>query len=618
MSDKPNIVFRLVGGLWKAVNGVRKILHLIVLLALFSIILRVMSPPDLTLPKTAALVVAPNGVLTEQLSGTPVDRAIAEATGDPIREVLVRDLVDAIDMAASDDAIEVMYLRTDGLAGTDLTKLEKVAGALLRFREAGKKIIAYGAYFGQGGYYLAVHADEVLLDPDGIVVTDGFATYRNYYAELIERLSVSWNVFKVGTHKSFVEPYMRTDMSDEDRDQRSRLLNALWGSYTQAVEAQRGMDAGTLQRMTDNIADTLRASDGDFGRMALDTGMVDALASSSDVRQRMIELVGESDESEGTFKQVGFARYLETRRALSPETEKDDVVAVVVASGSIVDGSAAPGTIGGDSTARLLREARLDDNVKAIVLRVDSGGGSAFASEVISDEIANIQAAGKPIIASMGAVAASGGYWISMAADHIVAQENTVTGSIGILGMFPTFERTMERLSLYTDGVGTTEIAGALRTDRALSPQVRDVLQQNIESGYRKFVGGVAQHRGMEFDAVDVVAQGQVWMGPTALNHGLVDSIGDLQGAIAIAAESATLDADSYSVRFIEPQLSEEEQFLMGLLGASERLGVSVAPFVTRNPGLDALGRTVEGLYTEFARFNDPKHLYAECFCRIR
>ncbi|MEL7310414.1 MAG: signal peptide peptidase SppA [Pseudomonadota bacterium] len=617
MSEKPNAFFRLLGGIWSVINGLRKILHLILLLALFVIIIRVLSPTDIVLPTKAALVVAPQGVLTEQLSGTPLDRALAEATGDPIVETLVRDLVDAIDYAAADDAIELMYLRADLLAGGDLTKLRTVVRAIDRFRESGKKVIAYGGYFSQSGYYLAAHADEVILDPSGIVIADGFASYRNYYAEAIEKLSVTWNIFKVGTHKSFIEPYTRSSMSDYDREQRSRLIGAIWSSFKSDIETRRGLEAGTLQRITDDIAETLRQVDGDFGQFALQNGMVDELATASDVRQRMIDLVGPDEDDEGTFAQVGFRTYLSVQRTLDPEIEKDDVVAVVVASGSIVDGSAPPGQIGGDSTARLLRKARLDDNVKAVVLRVDSGGGSAFASEVISAEIRSLQEAGKPIVASMGGVAASGGYWISMAADHVVAQENTITGSIGIFGMFPTFENSLARLGVYTDGVGSTEIAGALRADRALTPQIKDVLQQNIEHGYRDFVGGVAKYREMDFDAVDRVAQGQVWMGPSALGHGLVDSIGTLQDAVALAAESAQLADDDFSVRYIEPQLSDEEQLLMSLLEGSARLGLNVAPLMRRGDGLRRLERTLESTYNEFARFNDPMHRYADCFCKI-
>ncbi|MEL6950284.1 MAG: signal peptide peptidase SppA [Pseudomonadota bacterium] len=616
MAQKPNIFIRILSFLWTGVNGLRKLLHLVLLLMIFSVVISVMGSDVPTVPKKTALVVAPSGALTEQLAGTPFDRAIGEVTGDTVPQILVRDLVEAIDLAAEDDAVKIMYLRTDGVGG-DMTKLRKVAAAIRRFRDSGKQVIAFGAYYSQGGYYLAAQADEVLLEPNGAVIIEGYGAYRNYYAEAIEKLSISWNVFKVGTHKSFVEPYTRNDMSEEDKGQRLALMDALWTNYKNEVEAARGLDAGTIQRLADDVDIELEKVNGNLADFALENGLVDGLATATDVRKRFIEVVGEDEDDETTFAQFGFSRYLEAKRAVNPKVEKDEVVAVVVASGSIVDGSAPPGQIGGDSTARLLRKARSDENVKAVVLRVDSGGGSAFASDVILQEIKNIQAAGKPVIASMGYVAASGGYWISMAADQIVAQENTITGSIGILGMIPTFERSLARLGIYTDGVGTTDVAGALRPDRALTPEVRSVLQQNIESGYRDFVSGVADNRGMDYDAVDAVAQGQVWIGPTALEHGLVDTIGDLEDAIEIAAESASLDADAYSVRFIEPTLSSEEQFLLNLLGGTAKMGVDITPLFPRRDGLAMIADMVDAGLLEIASYNDPMHRYAKCFCRI-
>ncbi|MEM1437868.1 MAG: signal peptide peptidase SppA [Pseudomonadota bacterium] len=616
MAQKPNIFVRILSFLWTGVNGLRKLLHLVLLLMIFSVVISVMGSDVPTVPKKTALVVAPSGALTEQLAGTPLDRAIGEVTGDTVPQILVRDLVEAIDLAAEDDAVKIMYLRTDGVAG-DMTKLRKVAAAIRRFRDSGKQVIAFGAYYSQGGYYLAAQADEVLLEPNGAVIIEGYGAYRNYYAEAIEKLSISWNVFKVGTHKSFVEPYTRNDMSDEDKGQRLALMDALWTNYKNEVEAARGLEAGTIQRLADDVDIELEKVNGNLAAFALENGLVDGLATATDVRERFIEVVGEDEDDATTFAQFGFSRYLEAKRALSSDVEKDDVIAVVVASGGIVDGNAPPGQIGGDSTARLLRKARSDENVKAVVLRVDSGGGSAFASDVILQEIKNIQAAGKPVIASMGYVAASGGYWISMAADQIVAQENTITGSIGILGMIPTFERSLARLGVYTDGVGTTDVAGALRPDRALTPEVRSVLQQNIESGYRDFVSGVADNRGMDYDAVDAVAQGQVWIGPTALEHGLVDTIGDLEDAIEIAAESASLDADGYSIRFIEPTLSSEEQFLLNLLGGTAKLGIDITPLFPRRDGLAMIADMVDAGLLEIASYNDPMHRYAKCFCRI-
>ncbi len=614
---KPNLFVRFFRAIWRGFNGLRKVLHFILLATIFVLVLSIMSPDSPTLPKKAALVIAPSGSLTEQLSGTPLDRALNELTGNTAGQALVRDIVDALDYAANDDRIKAVYLSTDGLVSADMTKLKAVAEALVEFKESGKPVIAYGAYFTQQGYFLAANADELYVDKNGGVITEGYGRYRNYYKDAIEKLSISWNVFKVGTHKSFVEPYTRNDMSPEDREGSALWLNGLWSSYTGAVEAARELEAGTLQSYADNLDTELARDDGDLGATALRIGLVDGLVTVSDVRGKMIELVGADEDDESTFNQISYREYVATKRLLKPEIEKDNVVAVVVASGSIVDGNAPPGEIGGDSTARLLRKARTDENVKAVVLRVDSGGGSAFASDVILQEILNLKAAGKPVIASMGGVAASGGYWISMAADQIIANPDTITGSIGILGMVPTFEKSLARLGVYTDGFGTTNLAGAMRVDRALSDQVKRILQLNIENGYRDFVGGVAGYRGMSFDEVDAVAQGKVWIGSTALEHGLIDTLGTLADAIEIAAERATLADGDYSVRYVEPELSAEEKFLLELLGGSAKLGLNPALLIPKRGRLDMLADGIEAELDAISGFNDPLGVYAECFCRI-
>ncbi|MEM9173382.1 MAG: signal peptide peptidase SppA, partial [Pseudomonadota bacterium] len=474
-STQSNPFMSVLRFLWGAVNGVRRILHLILLISIFSIILIAVSPDTPVLPNKAALIISPSGALTEQLAGSPVDRAVDEATGNAVPQTLVRDVVDALDFAAEDDRIGAIYLRTEGISSASLPNLQRVADAILRFRASGKPVIAYGAYFSQQGYYLAAHADELVLDENGIVIADGYASYRNYYAEAIEKLSISWNVFKVGTHKSFIEPYTRNDMSDYDRAFRQRIIDGLWASYTAGVEQARELPTGTLQQFADNFDDLLAENGGDFATTSLANDLVDELGTSISVRERMIELVGTDEDNDTTFSQVGMQTYLASQRAFDVPPVDGDAIGVVVAVGSIVDGSAPPGSIGGDSTARLLRSARQDDDIKAVVLRVDSGGGSAFASDVILQEILALQAAGKPVIASMGGVAASGGYWISMATDTIVAEPDTITGSIGILSMLPTFERSLARLGVYTDGVGSTEIAGAMRVDRALTDKVKRV-----------------------------------------------------------------------------------------------------------------------------------------------
>ena len=618
MSDKqPNLFLRLGRGLWRGVNGFRKILHLILLLFVFAVVVRALSSGAPELPRSAALVIAPSGVLVEQLAGEPFDRAIDEMLGNGSPETLVKDVVDALELAAEDDRITAVYLRTDGLVGGRMPALKAVAGAIDAFRDSGKPVIATGDYQGQPGYYLAVHADELYMNPNGAVFLPGYGRFRNFYAEAIEKLSIDWNVFKVGTHKSYVEPYTRNSMSDEDRTSSLVWLTQLWEAYTTVVEKRRGLPAGSIQTYVDELDVELAKDDGDFGSVALRLNLVDELLTANEVREKMIAIAGRDDDNEATFKQIGYRDYLSVRRAVDKEPEKDSKIGLVVAVGSIVDGTAPPGAIGGESTARLLREARTDDAVKAVVLRVDSGGGSAFASDVILEEIRAIQEAGKPVIASMGGVAASGGYWISMAADQIYADPVTITGSIGILAMLPTFDRTLERIGIRTDGVGTTTLAGQLRPDRPLSDQVRRIIQSSIENGYDDFVNSVAEYREMSYEDVDAVAQGKVWSGRDALGHGLVDQLGDLDAAIEAAAGLAELAEDDYSVSRIEPKLSAAEQFLLDLLGAGARAGLPVDAFAPRQGIVSKLTEIADRELAWIERFNDPRGIYAECFCDI-
>ncbi|MFK8051746.1 MAG: signal peptide peptidase SppA [Woeseiaceae bacterium] len=613
--NRPNIIVRFFSAIWRGFNALRKVLHFLLLATIFLFIFTVLAPDAPQLPERAALVINPQGVITEQLAGTPFDRAIDELTGQAVAQTLVRDVIDALEYAATDDRIGAVYLSTEGLMSGGITKLDAIAEAIEAFQSSGKPVIASGAYYSQSGFYLASFADEVYLDPNGAVLANGYGRFRNYYAEAIEKLSITWNVYKVGTHKSFVEPYTRNSMSDADRENSLGYLGQLWTTYVNDVTEARGLEAGVLQSLADDFDVELAKDNGDMAQTALRMKLVDGLMTATEMRQKMIALVGENENDDSTFSQIGFTEYVATQRLLTPEIEGDNVVAIVVASGSIVDGSAPPGQIGGDSTARLLRDARTDEKVQAVVLRVDSGGGSAFASDVILQEIENLKAAGKPVIASMGGVAASGGYWISMAADQIVAEPATITGSIGIFAMIPTFEDSLARLGVYTDGVGTAKLTNALRADQTPSEQVNRIMQMSIEQGYDQFISKVASYRGMEKSAVDAVAQGKVWSGVAALEFGLVDTLGDLNDAVSIAAERAGLD--SYDTRIIEPELSEEEALLLNIIDGSARLGFSPQLLLPKRTRIGGLLGIAEQQLENIARFNDPRGIYLECFCEV-
>jgi protease-4 len=613
---------KIFGGIGSVFDVMRKIMHFIVLVFIFMFLLAIFSgDAPVVLPERGALLINPDGPLVEQLSGDPVDRAFAELQGAATSGQLVREVVAAIDTAADDARIDSIVLSLETLAGGGITKLQSVADALMRFRASGKKIYAYGDFYSQAQYFLAAHADEVYLHPSGGVVLDGYGRFRTYYREAIEKLQVDWNVFKVGEFKSFVEPYLRDDMSPQDRESSKVWLDQLWVAYRESVGEARGTSAEAISVYTDNLAQSLDANGGDLGALARDADLVDALWNRDEFRSYMVDKVGR-DEIKNTFSYVALGDYVVAnglnRPVVKPGT---DSVGVVVASGQILDGTQPAGTIGGDSLARILRDAREQDDLRALVLVVDSGGGSKFASEVIQREILAFQRTGRPVIAYMSSVAASGGYWIAMDADEIWASPTTITGSIGIGGFFPTFQRTLDRVGMHVDGVGTSRFSGEFRPDRALSEDAQTVIQRVTEHGYQQFITSVATAREMPVPEVDQIARGRVWSGADAKRIGLVDSLGTLDDAIAAAAERADLGED-YGIRYVEKELTFKEQIAL-MLAAKTQVWFGDDVFstpagrslrqISATLGLDRVQREIETI----ARFNDPFGVYAYCFCRV-
>ena len=598
-----DIVRRLI------VNGV-----FFLLLAIFLLALAFDGRP--TVPAKAALVLDPVGNLTEQLAGEPFDRALQSLAGEEQPQVLVSDLLDALRAARDDDRIQVLVLRLDALGGAGLTKLQQIRAEIDAFRATGKTVIAYGDGYGRNQYYLASSADTIYMHPLGGVLIDGFGRFKSYHKQGIDRLGLDWNVFKVGTYKSAVEPFLRDSMSDAAKEANIEWMGDLWRTWLEEVATARELTPEELQAGIDELVDRLRGTNGDFSRMALDNGLVDELANRDEVRQKLIEQVGEDDDH--SYNRIGFQEYLLALGNDRPSQRRGKgkgKVAVVVASGTILDGSQPPGTIGGDSTAELIRQARQDDNVKAIVLRVDSGGGSAFASDIIRRELELARAEGKKVVVSMGSVAASGGYWISTASDEIWAAPTTITGSIGIFGMFPTFQRPLEEhLGTRVDGVGTTWLAGALRPDRELDPRVGEALQMAIEQGYRDFLARVGEARDMTFEEIDPIAQGRVWSGQDAFDLGLVDKLGDLDQAIDSAIQLAGLDDPR--IELIEPEIDFTDQMLIDMMSqASTRLARSKAG---GTPSLaDRMLASLKAEVEALEDFNDPRGVYAMCFCTL-
>lgn len=615
--SKRNLASRFFRGLWSGVNGVRKVLHLLLLLFIFSIVFGALSATGPRLPDQAALVIRPVGDLVEQLEGDPFDRAVAELMGDANPQTLVQDIIDGLLLASGDDRIKAVVLELDGLTGGGLSKLQRIGAAIDEFRESGKPVFAMADAYGQPSYYLASRADEVYLHPEGFLMLSGYGVYQNYYREAIDKLKIDWNVFRVGTHKAAVEPFVRDDMSEENRESMVQLLQQLWAGYRDDVEAVRSMD-GSLDLLLANFVERVRAAGGSTAQAALEFGLVDELLTRTERQGRVSEHAGSDPDDPELYNAAELEDYLRLMRAIRGDPEEQENVAIVIAAGEILDGTQPPGTIGGDSTAEILRRIRADESVKAVVLRVDSPGGSAFASEIIRNEIEALKESGIPVVASMSSVAASGGYWISMAADRIYASPSTITGSIGIFGMFPTFQRSLNSLGINNDGVGSSQWAGALRLDREMSDEARQLVQVMIEDGYEDFISKVARHRNMPLSEVDRVAQGQIWTGADALEKGLVDGLGSLEDAIAAAAELAGLASGEYGHRYYEKELTPAEQFALQFLTAAAGMGFDATRLVLRGSSLAPLDRiagAVADALAPIARFNDPRGIYAHCFC---
>jgi len=612
-----NFLVRLISSIWSGVDGVRKILHLLLLVMLFLVFFGAISGTSPILPQQAALFIQPAGPLVEQLDGDPYDRALAELLGDAPPQTLVQDLIDALAFAKTDDRISAVHLELSAIGGGGLSKLRRIAEAIDDFKGSGKPVIASADYFSQAGYYLAAHADELYLHPEGLVFLQGYGGFRSYFKDAIDMLRLDWNVFRVGTHKSFVEPYTRMDMSPEDRESRTRLIGQFWTMYQEDVEAARGLEEGTVDDFAQNLVAHVSAANGDIAIAARETGLVDELLNHAELRAILTGYAGEDADDSSDYSAVQSSDYLAHMRLLRGDDAQDENVAIVVAVGTILNGTQPSGTIGGDSTAALLRRALSDDSVKAVVLRVDSPGGSVFASEIIAHEIQALQLAGKPVVASMGSVAASGGYLISVVADQVFASPATVTGSIGVFGMFPTYQRTLDIVGVTTDGVGTTPWSGQLRPDREMSGPMKELFQLIINDTYDDFITDVAEQRDMEKDFVDSVAQGQVWTGQDALKHGLIDALGTYEDSIRAAAELAGLDEGDYGQKLIETKLSPTEQMVLEFFALTERIGFDAGALVTGPSALESFANRLEALLSGLSQFNDPKGVYAHCFCEL-
>jgi protease-4 len=610
---------RFMRGLGRGINLTRLVIINVIffgLLAVFLLLVFVGGRANQVDDKTV-LVLAPEGALVEQYSADAFSRAVGRMSGDGVKQVQVRDLVRAIDSAAKDDRVSRIVLRPDKLQAGGFAALREVGAALDRFRAAGKPVLTWAASLDQGQYYLAAHADKVYLDPQGGVMATGLANYRLFYKDMLDRLGVQVHLFRVGQFKSAAEPFILDHASPESKEADAFWLGGLWTTWIDEVAKMRHLDPAALRVDVDGLAERVRDAKGSLAELAVEEKLADGIATEQQFVQMLRKEGVPAGKKDQGFRQVDLGGYLADRGLSSVDMlQTGPGVAVVVAEGEITGGKQAQGTIGGDSTAALIRAVRNDRRTRALVLRVNSPGGEVYAAEQIRREVELTREAGIPVVVSMGDVAASGGYWISMNANRIYAEPNTITGSIGIFGMFFTVPDTLAKIGVKSDGVATGPLAGAFDMTRPLDPNVGVLIQSIIDKGYRDFVGNVAKARGKDFAAIDAIAQGRVWTGQQALERGLVDRMGSLDDAVRDAAQQANLGKD-FKVRYAEKPMGAFERFLTSIGDSSEARvamswGLRLPSWVAQLPRLApewALFRTAEA---------GKPQVYAYCFCSPR
>jgi protease IV len=615
-SQQPNGFWAFLRVFGRGINMVRLVLiNLLFFGFLFIFLLLILgigaARRTTAIQDSSVLVLKPQGRLVEQYSINPVQRTLSKLSGNEPKEVQLRDLTGAIDAAAKDSRITRIVLDPGELQSSGFAALTEVGAALDRFRAAGKPVVVWASSLDQYQYLLAAHADRILLDPQGGLLITGLANYRLFYKDLLDKLGVKVYLFRVGQFKSAAEPYILDHASPESKVADSYWMGGLWDEYIGTIAKLRKLDPAEVRADIDALPDRIALTQGDLAKLALDEHLIDGLAT----REQLIDSLRSQGVPAGKdghgFRGVDLDRYAASLPSRNKLTGSG--VTVVVAEGEISGGEQPAGSIGGESTAALIRSAREDKRTKALVLRVNSPGGEVYAAEEIRREVEQTRKAGIPVVVSMGDVAASGGYWISMNADKIYAEPNTITGSIGIFGMYYTIPDTLAKLGITSDGVGTSPLAGAFDISRPLDPKVGTVIQSVINKGYHDFVGGVAQARGKDYAAIDAIAQGRVWTGDQALQRGLVDQLGGLDAAVAEAADLANLGKD-YSVRYQEQPMSAFERFVVSfnqsaMVSVLQGYGVRLPSWAAQLPML-----APELQMLRSAQAGQP-NVYSYCFC---
>lgn len=607
-----------VGKFWWVLDASRRaLLNLLLLLILVLIVVSLVSRGPAPLADKTTLVLNLQGPLVEQFSGSARDQAMAQLQGNHQRQTRLRDVLSTLDAAAQDPQIGSVLLSLDEFSGGGLAGLSEVAAALDRFKAKGKPVLAYGDGYSQRGYFLAARASEVYLHPLGAVQLEGYGRYRAYYKDALDRLGVSANVLRVGAFKNAAEPYFANSPSKEALQAEAYLYDDLWARYTAAVETARKLPKGSLGKSIDSLPEALTALKGDSAQLALQAKLVDGLKTRDEMRELLMAR-GAKDDKGKSFRQVSMAEY---QAYIKPKPMLGDRVGVVVAEGEIVDGDAAAGRIGGDSTARLIRQAREDDKVKAVVLRVNSPGGSAFASEVIRRELELTKKAGKPVVISMGDVAASGGYWVSMSSDEVIADPATITGSIGVYGMLPTGDKLLDKLSVHTGGYTTNWLAGGFDPRRPLDPRLATTVQQGINHIYDEFTSKTAAARKKSVAEIHAVAQGRVWTGAQAKERGLIDRLGRFDDAVRAAAKLAKIEGTP-PLSYVEREMGRVERLLSSL---DQIVAPSIAAAVRAELGLgeaaSLLPKAAQEMQRDLAfvsaraQGGRPFSTFAHCLC---
>jgi len=611
-------------------QGLRVLLVLSVLLYAAGMVWLVFFAGKVKIGPHSVLVLSLQGPLVEESAVGLRDRVVGQLQGESTGAVRMRDLVRALDLAAKDPRIERVLLKLDDFKGGGLVSLREAAAAIDRFKASGKPVIAWSAGYDQRQYYLAAHASEVLLHPLGVVYIEGLGSRRNYYKDALDKLGIQANLIRVGQYKSAGEPFVLNAPSKPALQAEAYVLDALWALYTSGVEEARKLPAGSIAKNIDTLPGSLQQAQGDAAQLARGWRWVDSLQTYGALDASLQKELGQ-DEDRKSFRQVGFKDYLRSES----KPVKGPHIAVIVAQGEVGDGRAPAGKIGGLSTADLVRQATQDDDVRAIVLRVNSPGGSVLGSELVRDQLRLARERGKPVVVSMGDVAASGGYWISMASDAVLADPATITGSIGVFAMLPTGKGLMGKVGIHTGGYRTTWLAGAYDPRLTLDPRMQALAQTSVEHIYSDFLAKVAQTRQIDLAHVDALAQGRIWTGAQAQTRKLVDRLGSFDDAVnearqRVAKHAGTgegVDAASLPIRYLgsKPSVLEAiaQKFLPqggaalgAVLGQGPLTSAAMASGSSEAVLLGAIGQDLQWLQEVLAQ-RQPFGAVAHCLCQV-